>query len=739
MSFDAQKCEDEKIHLLGFVQPIGFLVIIDREQNILAHSDIPAAAQCVYNTTEIVGKRVSDVIVEEWKELNLQLEAALQSIEKQNTLRFSEEIILGETAFYISVYGVNDVFHLEFEIKPLYKSAQNLSFNSHLNTLSRSSDTLWQELSRIISELLPYERIMVYKFNEDSSGIVVAETVANEQLERFLGYNYPEFDIPKQARELYSKNHLRFIVDATAKPTTLKTASNREFDLQQVAIRSLSPIHLQYLQNAGFKSSLSISIMVMGKLWGLVCCQHPEALHVDLQQRNLALTATHYAAAHFQHLKNEKRLVYMEDALNLELKIKETILLKNNVYQQLKAYSADLNEFMQSDGFALIQNNDIHIYGSTPPRMKIAAFVDAIRKHKPNIYLSNHHHADSIEGVKISFEEFPGIACLPIIGPLGFHLIWFRKEIETVKKWAGKPEKNYTFDEKSNTTVPSPRTSFDVWMEQVKGTSAKWTFRESHFIERLRDLLQETLLKKASEISNLNEQLIEMNNALDTYSYTISHDLKNPLSAIKLSGEFLRSKDNVPDQMRKRMTTNILDGVDTIVNMLDKIHEFSKANVFQYEPELISTDKFIEEIVIHSKERFSANNTTVFCKELLPVYGEKTLVYQLFLNIIGNAIKYSAKADQPFVEIQSYMENNGVIYVIKDNGIGMAKEELDTIYEIFKRMSNSAGFDGSGVGMAIVKRIVDKLGIKISIQSNLGMGTEIHLYFPNHNVASTQK
>src|SRR5690606_9033719 len=130
MSFDAQKCEDEKIHLLGLVQPIGFLVIIDREQNILAHSDIPAAAQCVYNTTEIVGKRVSDVIVEEWKELNLQLEAALQSIEKQNTLRFSEEIILGETAFYISVYGVNDVFHLEFEIKPLYKSAQNLSFNS---------------------------------------------------------------------------------------------------------------------------------------------------------------------------------------------------------------------------------------------------------------------------------------------------------------------------------------------------------------------------------------------------------------------------------------------------------------------------------------------------------------------------------------------------------------------------------------------------------------------------------
>ncbi|WKK57181.1 ATP-binding protein [Sphingobacterium sp. BN32] len=732
MIIDAKKCEDEKIHLLGLIQPIGFLVIIDREQRILAHSDIPATALCVYKTTEIVGKRVPDVIADEWQELNLQLDSALKLIEKQNTLRFSEEIVLGETAFYISLYGVNNLFHLEFELKPNYKSAQNLSFNSHLNTLSRSTETLWQELSRIVSELLPYDRIMVYKFNEDSSGIVVAETVADEKLERYLGFNYPEFDIPKQARELYSKNHLRFIVDATADPTTLKTAENREFDLQQVAIRSLSPIHLQYLQNAGFKSSLSISIMVMGKLWGLVCCQHPEALHVDLQQRNLALTATHYAAARFQHLKNEERLEYIEDALNLEIKIKETILLKNNVYQQLKVYSSDLNEFMKSEGFALLQDNDIYTYGLTPPRLQIAKFVEALRKHRPSLYLSNHHHADSLAGVDISFKDFPGIAYLPIIGPAGFQLIWFRQEIETIKKWAGKPEKNYSFDEKSNSTVPSPRTSFDVWMEQVKGTSAKWTFRESYFIQRLRDLLQETLLKKASEISNLNEQLIEMNNALDTYSYTISHDLKNPLSAIKLSGEFLRSKDNVPDQMRKRMTTNILEGVETIVNMLDKIHEFTKANVFNYEPELINTDKFIDEIVTHSKDRFSTERTTVFCKNLLPVYGEKTLIYQLFLNIIGNAIKYSAKSEQPHVEIQSYVENNGVMYIITDNGIGMEKEELDSIYEIFKRMSNSAGFDGSGVGMAIVKRIVDKLGIKISIQSNVGVGTEVYLYFPNH-------
>jgi len=733
MTIDTKRCEDEQIHLLGLIQPIGFLFIMDRNQTVLAHSDLPEHADAEFLTQDILGKKFSDVVTNQWKALNPELEEALTKMDVQHSLRLTEEVNLGDIPYYGSLYKVDELFYLEFEKKSQNRFTQNLSFNSHLNTLSRSTDSLWDDLAKIIRQLLPFDRVMIYKFNEDSSGINVAESLADDSLESYLGYNYPEFDIPRQARELYTKNHLRFIADVNVEPNQMKSLNNQPYDLQQVAIRSLSPIHLQYLRNAEFKASLSISIMVMGKLWGLVCCQHREPLCVDLQQRNLALTATHYAAARFQQLLNEKQLQDVEESLQLESKIKESILLKNNVFEELKSFSYDINEYMQSEGLAILQKDEIHTFGKTPARLKITEFVNSLTKCNKEIYLSNHHHEHSIDGAPESFAGFPGIAYLNISGPQGFQIIWFRKEIETLKKWAGKPEKPYIFDDQAKANIPSPRTSFNLWMEEVKGTAAKWSSRESIFVERLKDLLQATLLKKASEISHLNEQLIEMNNALDTYSYTLSHDLKNPLSAIKLSGEFLRSKENIPDQVKQRMTSNILDGVETIVNMLDKIHEFSKSSVFKYEPELVRTDKFIDEIIVHSKDRFASEKTNVICGELLPVYGEKTLIYQLFLNIIANAIKYSAKSENPTVLIESYVENNGVMFIVKDNGIGIEKEELDSIYEIFKRMSNSVGFDGSGVGMAIVKRIVDKLGIKISIQSTVGIGTEIYLYFPNYD------
>jgi signal transduction histidine kinase len=221
-----------------------------------------------------------------------------------------------------------------------------------------------------------------------------------------------------------------------------------------------------------------------------------------------------------------------------------------------------------------------------------------------------------------------------------------------------------------------------------------------------------------------------MNNALDTYAYTISHDLKNPLSAIKVSTEFLQYRQDVKPELLKKMSSNILDSVHIILNMLDKIHQFSKASSFNFEKEIVETENFVDEIIEMSKHRFGSNNVEVIVNNLLPVQGEKTLLYQLFLNIIGNAIKYSSKATSARVIIDSFRTDNGIIYTISDNGIGMEEDELASIYEMFKRMSNSSGYEGSGIGMSIVKRIADKLGIDISIKSKLNEGTTVKLMFP---------
>ena len=116
--------------------------------------------------------------------------------------------------------------------------------------------------------------------------------------------------------------------------------------------------------------------------------------------------------------------------------------------------------------------------------------------------------------------------------------------------------------------------------------------------------------------------------------------------------------------------------------------------------------------------------------DLWPIYGHKTLVYQLFQNLIGNAIKYSARNENPRVEVYSLKEQEFVRYVIRDNGIGIAQEDLKVMFDSFKRLDNAYDFEGTGLGLTIVKNIVDKLDLQIKVDSQLGIGTEIQLLFP---------
>lgn len=115
----------------------------------------------------------------------------------------------------------------------------------------------------------------------------------------------------------------------------------------------------------------------------------------------------------------------------------------------------------------------------------------------------------------------------------------------------------------------------------------------------------------------------------------------------------------------------------------------------------------------------------------MPIWGERTLLYQLFLNLIGNAIKYSSKEVQPSITVDSNYEGDEICYVITDNGIGMDLVENNNIFEIFKRLPNTGGFEGSGIGLSIVKRIADKLNATLSVKSAIGVGTTFYVRFKN--------
>ncbi len=723
-------CEDERIQFLGKVQDIGFVIFVSQSSIIEAVSDNIQKYLPKTSSKKLIGQALSDSFIGNIAEKEFISNSIKELGNCLDYKRYTKLIEVEDSSFYLSISNCLSTISLEFEYSTIQNYNKNNFINNKLLELQMVEGDIWNNLSEVLSENLEVDRVMVYQFNEDRSGVVIAETLKKPELNSYLGLNYPEFDIPKQARELYRTKHCRFVVDTHDEGSIISSLEGKEINLQDVSIRRLSPIHLQYLKNAGFRSSISFSIMIKGELWGLVCCQNESPKHVDLSIRNFSLLATNFAANKFQQLEDNEIINYLKEVQELELQLKEKVLLKSNIFLELKDFSKTLIQMLEADGIAIGFKDSIFLDGLHPEKETLRSQIPKLSELSKNHIFTTHALSSQNNIYEAFGKSIAGLTFASIDNKKDFFIIWFRKEIPLNKDWAGKPEKFYEEDKVAGIFKPSPRTSFNLWCEQVNGTSRKWNSKHLHFITRIREILRDSMLNKAAEIDSLNTQLIEMNNALDTYAYTISHDLKNPLSAIKVSTEFLQYRQDVNPQLLKKMTSNILDSVHIIMNMLDKIHQFSKANSFNFEKEMVEPENFVPEIINMSKNRFGSNNVQVTVNNLLPVLGEKTLLYQLFLNIIGNAIKYSSKVESSFVTVDSFITDNGIIYTISDNGIGIEEEELKSIYEMFKRMSNSSGYEGSGIGMSIVKRIADKLGIDITIKSKLGKGTCVKLMFP---------
>lgn len=730
MDMKQARCEDEPIHLCGRVQEFGFLIVADNNQHIVAASENCEAwlGTSVENLLqETLAYLVEHPLQADREALSLAITAASKA---SGTDRQIFEIVLQQQPFYLTVYAHDHQIYLEFEHKLPSAIPSFLNLYTYAQKIE-SGDDIWEALCRCIAEVIGYDRVMTYKFREDKSGQVIAEKV-KDGLESYLGLHYPEFDIPKQARALYLKHLARLTSNIHAETFAIHSRLQKPVDLSFSSVRALSPIHLQYLENAGAQASISFSIIVHGELWGLVTCQHESPKAVDLSQRNLAVFLTQYSVNRYLSLQKETDLDFSKQVKEFELALKEKLIIKNDILPVLSSFASQLSVFAKADGLAIQHRDGTFIFGASPDAptvQKIHHFINSTQNKA--IYQKEDFVLSHGEELALSASDFAGLVKIDIDSSKEFSLFWFRKEQVTERLWAGKPEKVMVFDEQQQVYVPSPRTSFHAWKQLVKGIAPTWGEGELFFIKRIRQLIRESLLRKSEEIYSLNQELILLNNALDTYSYTVSHDLKNPLSVIKLSVQMLQAKKDISPELLGKLTVNIKDASELMEGMLNKIYEFSKVKEFRYQPHLITTNQIIPQIIDHCRIQHGAHNCQVDLGELLPVMGEKTLVYQLFLNIISNAIKYSSKNDQAQVRIESTLAERKIRYTIEDNGIGIAEDELKTIYDIFKRMSNSGGYEGSGVGLAIVKRIVDRLGVKILVESELNKGTRFHLDFPN--------
>jgi chemotaxis family two-component system sensor kinase Cph1 len=274
----------------------------------------------------------------------------------------------------------------------------------------------------------------------------------------------------------------------------------------------------------------------------------------------------------------------------------------------------------------------------------------------------------------------------------------------------------------------SPRLSFQTWEETVLGKSDKWTAQEINSVKRLKEEVTYSINFKARAIQDLNQKLKLAYEELDTFSYTISHDLKNPLAVIKMYAQML-AKDSNDQERRNKIFDSIGKGADKMNSMITDVLEYSKLGRSEIQFQQIDAGLMIREIIKDMMVVYENSILNITVGKTPNLYGDKLMMTQVFANLIGNAIKYSQKDIFSEIHIEGELKDNKVYYSIKDNGIGISTMNLLKVFDLFRRVDPTKNIEGDGVGLAIVKRIVDRHEGLIWVESILGEGSTFFLRF----------
>ncbi|WP_137159808.1 SpoIIE family protein phosphatase [Blastococcus sp. CCUG 61487] len=363
-------------------------------------------------------------------------------------------------------------------------------------------EELGATLARDVRDVTGFDRVMVYRFDAAWNGEVIAED-RREDLEPFLGLRYPASDIPAQARELYTTNWLRLIPDAGYRPVPLEPAvdprTGRPLDLSGAMLRSVSPVHLEYLANMGVVSSMSVSLIDRGKLWGLISCHHYAGPHrpsyadrtaAEFLGRTASLLLRTTVAADEQ----EGVVDVAQRAAELAAAIGRT---PRALGAALTEQAVTLLDLVPASGAALRLGGRLHLLGSTPPADRVPGLVGALLD-------ADVTAVDSVARVVPDAADLAGTASGVLAVPVGGgdFLAWFRPETLREVTWGGNPHAGKVEQTDAGPRL-SPRRSFAAWSETVRGTSRPWREHEVAAARSLASHLVAATLNRSEEDNRL--------------------------------------------------------------------------------------------------------------------------------------------------------------------------------------------------------------------------------------------
>ena len=528
---DLTNCDREPIHIPGSVQPFGFFLALLSDFSIcMASTNVADYLGIAY--AELFQRPLHDVFSEGAVaaiRTRVDYLAGKDAVERMFGLQLQD----GGKPFDVAIHFSGAYLVIEAEpsvIEPGLDSGELVRLMLERVRKTASVQELAQESARQMKVLTGFDRVMVYRFHPDDSGEVVAE-VASGGLEPFLGLHYPASDIPRQARILYQRNWVRIIADVNAKPALLNSAPSHSaalLDLSMSVLRSVSPIHIEYLQNMGVGASMSVSILRDGALWGLFACHHYSPRHISFERRTAAELFGQMFSWILENREREADITYESHAHQIQERLMEVAASHAHSSGAIADFTADYRKMIACDGIAVWSDGHMTLSGQTPSEAEVMDLIAFINRTMPGRICASAEIA-KVYAAGASFRDgTAGFLAIPISRTPRDCLIFFRREIVRSVKWAGDPNKAYT----SGPLGPqlTPRKSFERWQEIVRGQSAPWSAADLRIAEGLRITLLEVILQLADLAARERRAAQERQELMIA---ELNHRVRNILSLVR--------------------------------------------------------------------------------------------------------------------------------------------------------------------------------------------------------------
>lgn len=589
---------------------------------------------------------------------------------------------------------------------PIYTVARDLL---PLLQQADSVDALCQVVAREMKRLTGFGRCLVYRFDADGHGEVLAERI-DEGYHSYAGHRFPASDVPAQARELYRVNHIRLIPDASYTPVPLLPAAGAPdpagLDLSFAALRSVSPVHLEYMRNMGTAASMSVSVVVAGRLWGLISCHDHAARHLNFQTRvaceHLGRLLSLQVQAQEDNAEVAQRLALHQRVLTLVALMAES----DGTLQRLVEPQLALPELTMATGAAVVLNDSCWTTGQTPPAEEVRELAHWIVGRGEDLFSTDRLPEVYARGEAL-LPACAGVLAVSISQVHKHVVLWFRPELVQTIRWAGDPRKTLPAEGRIH-----PRQSFESWQERVRGRSAPWLPAQRAALGELRQALIALVLRRAEEMAGHAVELGRVNKELEAFSYTVSHDLRAPMRHIAGYVDLVM-EDNAArlDERALRYLRHVKDAASYAGQLVDALLDFSRLGRSGLRPALVDATALVEDLVDEMRQQERGRRIEWEIAGPLPrLWADPLLLQGAVRNLLSNAVKYTRGRDPARIRITPIVHAEGSGLEVADNGVGFPMKYVGKLFGVFQRLHRTEDFDGTGIGLANVKRIVERHG-----------------------------